>query len=121
MRRRVLVTDGDRILQIVSNLIATRSRAGLRPRTVSLALGQRGDVVLSVSDTGPGIPPEQRERIFRPFWSGHGGHGGGTGLGLTIASELASALGGRLSGRGRAGRRREVRARPAGEAQPAYA
>jgi signal transduction histidine kinase len=52
---------------------------------------------VTVTDTGPGIAPDERERIFRPFWSGHGGHGGGTGLGLTIASELASALGGGLT------------------------
>ena len=46
-----------------------------------------------MSDTGPGIPPGDEERVFRPFWSGHGQ---GTGLGLAIARELAQALGGRL-------------------------
>jgi signal transduction histidine kinase len=50
-------------------------------------------VTVSVADTGPGIAPEEQERIFRPFWSGDGG---GTGLGLPIARELALALGGRL-------------------------
>ena len=39
------------------------------------------------------MPPEERERIFRPFWSRDGG---GTGLGLAIARELAFALGGRI-------------------------
>jgi signal transduction histidine kinase len=48
---------------------------------------------VTVADTGPGFTEEERERIFRAFWSGHGG---GTGLGLTIASELATALGGRV-------------------------
>jgi signal transduction histidine kinase len=48
---------------------------------------------VAVSDTGPGVEPGAEERIFRPFWSGDGG---GTGLGLTIARELAIALGGRL-------------------------
>ena len=48
---------------------------------------------MAVSDTGPGIAADERERIFRPFWSSEGG---GTGLGLTIARELAHALGGRL-------------------------
>jgi signal transduction histidine kinase len=46
-----------------------------------------------VTDTGPGIREEERERIFRPFWSRDGR---GTGLGLAIASELAQALGGRI-------------------------
>ncbi len=93
----VLVTDGDRILQIVSNLLGNAIQWTPPGGTVSLALSAaRDDVVVTVTDTGPGIAPAERERIFRPFWSGHGGHGGGTGLGLTIASELASALGGRL-------------------------
>ena len=46
-----------------------------------------------MSDSGPGITPEERERIFRPFWSRDGR---GTGLGLAIANELARALGGRI-------------------------
>ncbi len=93
----VLVTDGDRVLQIVSNLLANAIQWTPEGGTVSLALTAGADeVVVTVTDTGPGIPRAERERIFRPFWSGHGGHGGGTGLGLTIASELAAALGGRL-------------------------
>jgi signal transduction histidine kinase len=50
-------------------------------------------VAVGVSDNGPGIGPDERERIFRPFWSRDGA---GTGLGLAIASELAVALGGRI-------------------------
>ena len=93
----VLVTDGDRVLQIVSNLLANAIQWTPEGGRVGLTLAVRGDdVVVTVTDTGPGISADEQERIFRPFWSGHGGHGGGTGLGLTIASELASALGGRL-------------------------
>ncbi|MDX6482147.1 MAG: two-component system, OmpR family, sensor kinase [Gaiellaceae bacterium] len=94
----VLVTDGDRVLQIVSNLLANAIQWTPEGGSVELALAVRtSEVVVTVTDTGPGIPADEQERIFRPFWSGHGGHGGGTGLGLTIASELASALGGRLA------------------------
>jgi signal transduction histidine kinase len=90
----VLVTDGDRVFQIVSNLLANAIHWTSAGGRVELRLARSGgDVTVAVSDTGPGIGPEERERIFRPFWSGHGG---GTGLGLTIASELASALGGGL-------------------------
>jgi signal transduction histidine kinase len=90
----VLVTDGDRVLQIVSNLLANALHWTPPGGEVDLALGrQDGEVTVAVVDTGPGIPPEEMERIFRPFWSGDGG---GTGLGLTIARELALALGGRL-------------------------
>jgi signal transduction histidine kinase len=90
----VLVTDGDRVLQIVSNLLANALRWTPEGGRVDLGLNaQNGEVMVAVADTGPGIEPEGRERIFRPFWSGDGG---GTGLGLTIARELALALGGRL-------------------------
>ena len=95
--RAVLVTDGDRVLQIVSNFLANAIQWTPQGGTVELALtATADDVVVTVADTGPGISADEQERIFRPFWSGHTGHTGGTGLGLTIASELASALGGRL-------------------------
>ena len=90
----VLVTDGDRVLQIVSNLIANALRWTPEGGRVDLGLNaQNGEVQVAVTDTGPGVEPDAVERIFRPFWSGDGG---GTGLGLTIARELALALGGRL-------------------------
>jgi two-component system phosphate regulon sensor histidine kinase PhoR len=93
----VLVTDGDRVLQIVSNLVANAIQWTPEGGRVVLTLTTTADdVVVTVVDTGPGISEDDQERIFRPFWSGHAGHAGGTGLGLTIASELASALGGVL-------------------------
>ena len=93
----VLVTDGDRVLQIVSNLLANAIQWTPEGGSVDLTLAvDASEVFVTVSDTGPGIAADEQERIFRPFWSGHGGYRGGTGLGLTIASELATALGGRL-------------------------
>ena len=90
----MLVTDGDRVLQIVTNLIANALHWTPEGGRVDLGLvTENGEVSVAVADTGPGVEPEAEERIFRPFWSGDGG---GTGLGLTIARELAVALGGRL-------------------------
>ncbi|HUJ55741.1 MAG TPA: HAMP domain-containing sensor histidine kinase [Gaiellaceae bacterium] len=90
----VLVTDGDRVLQVISNLLANAVQHTPAGGTVELALQRDdGEVRVGISDTGPGIAPGEREHVFRPFWSGDGG---GTGLGLTIARELAAALGGRL-------------------------
>jgi signal transduction histidine kinase len=90
----VLITDGDRVLQIVTNLIANALHWTPAGGRVDLGLAtQNGEVAVAVADTGPGIAPQEEERIFRPFWSGDGG---GTGLGLTVARELAVALGGRL-------------------------
>ena len=89
----VIITDGDRVLQIVDNLLSNAFRATPDGGRIQLELAQQnGTVQVAVEDTGPGIPPADRERLFRPFVSG----GGGTGLGLTIAKELSGALGGRI-------------------------
>jgi signal transduction histidine kinase len=90
----VIVSDGDRVFQIVSNLLSNAFRWTPDGGRVDLALSSdNGTVSVSVADNGPGIKPSDRERIFRPFWSRDGG---GTGLGLAIARELAVALGGKI-------------------------
>ncbi|HEY3543940.1 MAG TPA: HAMP domain-containing sensor histidine kinase [Gaiellaceae bacterium] len=90
----VILTDGDRVLQIISNLLANAFRWTPEGGRIWVELAQEnGSVSVAVNDTGPGISSEERERIFRPFWSRDGG---GTGLGLAIARELAVALGGRI-------------------------
>src|SRR6266511_1194519 len=90
----VLVSDGDRVLQIISNLLANAFRWTPDGGRIELAMsGENGKVAVAVSDSGPGIDPTASERIFRPFWSRDGG---GTGLGLAIARELALALGGEI-------------------------
>ena len=93
--RPVIVTDGDRVLQIISNLLQNAFRWTPDGGRIELSLAQaNGNVNVEVDDTGPGISAEERERIFRPFVSRDGA--GGTGLGLAIARELAAALGGRI-------------------------
>jgi len=90
----VIVTDGDRVLQIITNLIANAFRWTPNGGSVALELSsENGNIHVGVQDTGPGIGAEEQERIFRPFWT-HDGKG--TGLGLAIARELAMALGGRI-------------------------
>ena len=90
----VIVSDGDRVLQIISNLLANAFRWTPDGGSVDLALSaENGEIRVAVQDSGPGIGPEEQERIFRPFWT-HDGKG--TGLGLAIARELAVALGGTI-------------------------
>jgi two-component system OmpR family sensor kinase len=92
--RPVIVADGDRVLQIISNLLSNAFRWTPDGGRVELALEQEnGTISVAVEDSGPGIPEADVDRIFRPFWSRDGL---GTGLGLAIARELATAHGGHI-------------------------
>ena len=87
-------SDGDRVLQIISNLLSNAFRWTPDGGKVELELAaSNGKVSVAVDDTGPGVAAAERERIFRPFWSRDDS---GTGLGLAIAHELAGALGGSI-------------------------
>ena len=89
-----IVSDGDRVLQIISNLLSNAFRWTPDGGRVRLELAAaNGRISVAVDDSGPGIPSNVRERIFRPFWSQDST---GTGLGLAIARELALALGGNI-------------------------
>jgi signal transduction histidine kinase len=89
-----ILSDGDRVLQIISNLLSNAFRWTPDGGRVELELdASNGRVSVAVADNGPGVAPEERERIFRPFWSRDDS---GTGLGLAIAHELAGALGGSI-------------------------
>jgi signal transduction histidine kinase len=91
----VIQTDGDRVLQIVSNLLDNAFTWTPDGGRISLELTtENGSISVAVADSGPGIPAEDHDRVFRPFVSEVSGEG--TGLGLAIARELAHALGGEL-------------------------
>jgi signal transduction histidine kinase len=113
----VIVSDGDRVLQIISNLLRNAFRWTPDGGRIELALDHaNGSISVAVDDSGPGIPAEERERIFRPFWSRDDG---GSGLGLAIARELAVALGGRIELESEPGQgSRFELVLPAGEASP---
>jgi PAS domain S-box-containing protein len=70
---------------------------------ISTSTDERGRARVEISDTGPGIPPELRDRIFEPFFSTKR-IGEGTGLGLSICRNIVQAAGGEITvepGRGR--------------------
>jgi two-component system sensor histidine kinase BaeS len=90
----VIATDGDRVLQIITNLLANAFRWTPDGGSVRVVLGAAdGHVSVTVVDSGPGISKHDRDRIFRAFYTRDDA---GTGLGLAIARELAVALGGRI-------------------------
>src|SRR5438067_1752574 len=100
--RPTIVTDGDRVLQIISNLLSNAFRWTPNGGRVELELGaSNGRISVAVDDNGPGVRVDERERIFRPFWSRDDS---GTGLGLAIARELALALGGSIELESEAGK-----------------
>jgi PAS domain S-box-containing protein len=93
----LLVCDRERLLQVFSNLIGNASSVSPNGSTVTLrAQGRGGEVFFSVSDPGPGIPPQDLERIFRQHERGQNPLYRGTGLGLSIARGIVSAHGGRI-------------------------
>jgi two-component system osmolarity sensor histidine kinase EnvZ len=83
------------IRRCLTNLIANAQRHG---EHVSLSAGRRRRTVeIMVDDDGPGVPPEMREEVFRPFFRLEGSRNpetGGVGLGLTIARDVARNHGG---------------------------
>jgi signal transduction histidine kinase len=90
----VIVSDGDRVLQVITNLLSNAFRWTPDGGRIELQLGaSNGKVAVDVLDSGPGVPAGQRTRIFEAFVSDDVN---GTGLGLPIARELAVALGGAI-------------------------
>ncbi|MDR9775497.1 sensor histidine kinase [Rhizobium hidalgonense] len=81
---------------LLTNALSYRSEAPLH--VVIAAERQEADWFIRVSDSGTGIDPAYRERIFEPFWKlPQAGTVPGAGLGLTTAREILAALGGDLS------------------------
>jgi two-component system sensor histidine kinase BaeS len=95
-----VVTDGARVGQIVANLLDNALRWTPAGGTVRMQAREaaEGGVVVTVADTGTGIPADELEAVFEPFRSQEPREGRqGTGLGLAISRQLARALGGDLT------------------------
>ena len=82
--------DRDRLAQVLENLAGNAVRHGAPPVRIGVT-SDHGTVRVWVADAGAGVPTELRERLFDRFVTGRGG---GTGLGLYIARQLARAHGG---------------------------
>jgi signal transduction histidine kinase/DNA-binding response OmpR family regulator len=87
-----------RIERVLGNLLGNAIQHTPGGGTVQVWAEPRGDeVCVGVTDTGPGVPVEYRQRIFEPYWSkSPDGSRQGSGLGLAIAKEIVEEHGGRL-------------------------
>jgi two-component system sensor histidine kinase PilS (NtrC family) len=100
-----VLADGDKLKQVFWNFcenavraIKTTDQGG----TLTVALADRGtDWEISFADTGPGINPQQTEKIFEPFQSNFEG---GTGLGLAIVYQIVQAHEGKVWARSEVGK-----------------
>jgi two-component system sensor histidine kinase TctE len=92
--RLELLTSEAMLHELVANLVDNALRYTPAGGVVTVsARREQGQVLLQVEDNGPGIPAEDRRRVFERFCRLHPGDSPGCGLGLAIVKELAHALG----------------------------
>jgi signal transduction histidine kinase len=93
---RPFVGKPQALKRCLTNLIANAVKFGTR---ADIHLEDGADLLIRVRDRGPGIPEEELERVFEPFYrleSSRNRDSGGTGLGLSIARDIAQSHGGSL-------------------------
>lgn len=94
------LVDSDRLLQVMTNLLSNAIKFSPAQGTVLVLLGRHaGRVRVEVSDNGPGIPEEFRQRIFQKFSQADSSdtrQKGGTGLGLAISKAIVERMDGSL-------------------------
>jgi two-component system sensor histidine kinase ResE len=100
--------DGDRIYQVLVNLISNALRFNYEDGAIRVAARQLdGSVRVEVQDTGPGIPPEELPHIWERFHradTSRARQAGGTGLGLAIVRSIVEAHGGTVSAQSSVGK-----------------
>jgi len=95
LEQAVISGDGLLLREVVDNLIDNALRYTPQPGTVNVRTGCEGNVpFLSVEDSGPGIPPDQRSKVLDRFYRMPGTSGEGSGLGLAIVKEVVDRYGG---------------------------
>ena len=100
----------DHLAQVLANLISNAARYSSRGGTVTVRAERRpGDALVSIVNTGEGIPPDDLERVFERFYRVEKSRDrarGGAGIGLAIVKQLVEAGGGRVGAESRDGRTR---------------
>jgi two-component system sensor histidine kinase GlrK len=103
-----LLADRDKVRMAVDNLVSNAVKYSPVGGRIGIRVSRKAEhVMVDVMDEGPGIPKDERERIFEPFFQGRvptGRHIRGTGIGLSVVHECVEAHGGNIG----------VRVRPTG-------
>ena len=94
-----VTVDPDRIVQVLVNLLSNAKKFAPAGTSVRIsARADRGGILCTVSDRGPGMTSEEREHLFQPFVQLAGGaKAGGTGLGLVISRHIMQQHGGTIT------------------------
>jgi len=94
------MADRGKLRLILDNLLSNAIKFTPRGGTISIhARKERDQLLIDVMDSGPGIPADERNRIFEAFYQGktpQGGHVKGTGIGLSVVTEFVNAHGGSI-------------------------
>lgn len=93
--------DAQKLRVVLDNLLSNAIKYSPEGGHIRIVLIRRsGQVVLEVQDAGPGIDPDEHDKVFEPFYQGRAvyrGHIKGTGLGLAITQEYIKAHGGKIA------------------------
>ncbi|MBD0691167.1 sensor histidine kinase [Streptomyces sp. CBMA123] len=94
--------DPDQLTRLLGNLVDNATRYAAGRVDITVRMEAPGTALLKVRDDGPGIPPEDRDRVFDRFVRletsrARGGHDSGAGLGLSLVREIAKAHGGTVA------------------------
>ena len=101
----IIRADRERILQVFSNLLSNSIRLTPAEGAIIVRAEPREDVIVfSVTDTGPGIPPDDLPHLFERFWQARHARRIGAGLGLAIVKGIVEAHGGRITVESEVGR-----------------
>ncbi len=92
----LILADVDGMRRVVANLVHNAIQFTPSGEVTVRAERVEDEVVISVRDTGVGIPPEDLPRVFERFYKARGSRSGGAGLGLAIAKHIVLAHGGRI-------------------------
>lgn len=108
LKHVTLLADRDKVRMAVDNLLSNAVKYSPVGGHIGIRVSRKAEkVVVDIMDEGPGIPNDERERIFEPFFQGKvptGRHVRGTGIGLSVVHECVEAHGGNIG----------VRVRPTG-------